>query len=91
MSNYNHRWRYMLDYFNKKNPFFAKLSGLSTDTIRGATGRKDSEFGRWARIVLWVFEELTGTIKELKEDNAIRDANGNVVGRIYVTKTKDNE
>lgn len=71
MKNLNFRWRSILDYFNKKNPFFAKLSGQSTENIRRYTGTFDSKFGTWPRITIWVHEQHLETIDGLKKEVAI--------------------
>jgi hypothetical protein len=58
----------MLDYFNKKNPFVAKITGLDHSTILHATGTQDRKFSKWAKFTLWVFDELRKEIEELKKE-----------------------
>lgn len=55
---YPKRYKAMLDYFGKDNHFVAEITGRKYSAVKDATYSKTKAFSMWAKLAVWVFEEM---------------------------------
>ncbi len=58
MSNYPSRYRTMLRYLNIDNKDVSEITGRTYGTVRTETRPNTKRFPKWAKLAVWVFEEM---------------------------------
>jgi len=70
MNNYSKRFQALLNYFNITRKDVAKITGLEYRSVRAKTA---SDFSRWAKFAVWVFEEMIEKDKErIKQEEILK-------------------
>lgn len=87
---YPKRYKAMLDYFGIDNHFVAEITGRKYSAVKDATYSKTKAFSMWAKLAVWVFEEMRERSRQDRCTNTFEKEYGKATG-VLMVKPKDNE